>query len=243
MTSPTYVVMGARGGAGEATARALAARDMPLFLTGRTEAGIAPLAQSLGARWAVCDALDPPSIEAALAQADSGSGLGGLAYCIGSIVLKPLKAARSQDFIDAFSLNVVGAAMAVRAAQAGLAKADGAVVLFSTVAVGQGFPNHAVIAAAKGGIEGLTRALAAELAPKIRVNAIAPSLTETEMAAPLLANAQMAQTLAGLHPLQRLGTAADLGAAAAFLLGPEAGWITGQVIGVDGGRGALKGKS
>ncbi len=115
-------------------------------------------------------------------------------------------------------------------------------VLFSTVAVGQGFANHAVIAAAKGGVEGLVRSLAAELAPKVRVNAIAPSLTRTPLAAPLLQNETVAKAIAQLHPLQRLGEADDVASLAAFLLGPNSTWITGQVFGVDGGRSTLRTK-
>ena len=112
-------------------------------------------------------------------------------------------------------------------------------VLFSSVAAGHGFASHASIAMAKGAVEALTRSMAAELAPKVRVNCVAPSLTRTPLSAPLLATEQMSALLAQLHPLQRLGEIDDIVSAAAFLLSDKAGWMTGQVIAVDGGRSTL----
>jgi NAD(P)-dependent dehydrogenase (short-subunit alcohol dehydrogenase family) len=117
------------------------------------------------------------------------------------------------------------------------------IVLFSTVAVGQGFASHASVAMAKGAVEGLTRTLAAEWAPKIRVNAIAPSLTKTPLASFMIANDTTAQAIAAMHPLQRLGEADDMAALAVFLMSAQASWITGQVIGVDGGRSTLRVKA
>jgi len=115
-------------------------------------------------------------------------------------------------------------------------------VLFSTIAVAQGFANHASVAMAKGAVEGLTLSLAAELAPAIRVNCIAPSLTNTPLAQSLTSNAQIAAGIAALHPLQRLGEPEDVASLAAFLLSRDAGWITGQIMGVDGGRSTLRTK-
>ena len=241
MTAP-ILIFGAHGGVGEALARRLADRGAPLVLTGRSEESIAPLAGELGARYLACDAREEGQIDATVASATNESGLSGLAYCVGSILLRPLKATKASDFLDAFRLNTLGAALAVKAAQPALQAASGSVVMFSTVAVAQGFANHAAIAAAKGGVEGLTRALAAELAPKVRVNAIAPSLTDTALAAPVTGNAAMAKGIAALHAIPRLGLAEDMAAVAAFLLGPESGWVTGQVIGVDGGRSTLRTK-
>ncbi|MBS3745216.1 MAG: SDR family oxidoreductase, partial [Wenzhouxiangellaceae bacterium] len=206
----------------------------------RDESDIADLADELGAKTASLDVMDADAIAQAVGQADQGDGIKGLAYCVGSIVLKPLKSAKSDDFVDTFRLNTLGAALAVQAAEKGLKKAGGSVVLFSTVAVGQGFGNHSVISAAKGGVEGLTRALATELAPGIRVNAIAPSITDTGIAQKLLSSEQMAKGLGDMHPLGRYGQPDDIAAMAAMLLSEDSGWITGQVIGVDGGRGALR---
>jgi NAD(P)-dependent dehydrogenase (short-subunit alcohol dehydrogenase family) len=166
--------------------------------------------------------------------------LAGLAYCVGSIALKPLKRVTEADMLSAFRLNALGAMLAVQAAQDTLAAGKGAVVLFSSIAARAGFTNHAAIAAAKGAVEGLTVALAAELAPAIRINCIAPSLTRSTMAAPLLANAQMADAIAKQHPIPRLGEGEDAAALADFLLSEQAGWITGQIMAVDGGRSTVR---
>lgn len=190
------------------------------------------------------DVTDTPALEKAI----KGMGkLQGLAYCVGSINLKPLKATTTEDFIQAFLLNTVGAATAIRAALPGMMAnykqtgTAGSVVLFSSVAVQQGFPNHAIIGAVKGGIEGLTRSLAAELAPAIRVNAIAPSLTDTPLASILTRSPTMKEAIAKSHPIPRLGTGDDVAAAASFLLDPsESSWVTGQVVGIDGGRSVVR---
>jgi NAD(P)-dependent dehydrogenase (short-subunit alcohol dehydrogenase family) len=142
--------------------------------------------------------------------------------------------------LTAFRLNALGALFAIQAAQDALSAGRGSVVLFSSIAARAGFTNHAAIAAAKGAVEGLTVALAAELAPAIRINCIAPSLTRSTMAAPLLANAQMADAIAKQHPIPRLGEGEDAAALADFLLSEQAGWITGQIMAVDGGRSSVR---
>ena len=237
-----FIIIGTAG-IGGSLARRLKAAGHDLFLINRSVDHVEDLAQSLDARFALADVTDSESLKAAVAQA--GPAVDGLAYCVGTINLKPFNRLTANDAQNDFAVNALGAFYALQAALPLLkasAQPTASVLLFSTVAVQQGFAAHASISMAKGAVEGLTRALAAELAPKIRVNALAPSLTLTPMAASITANPATAQALAQLHPLQRLGTADDIAAAASFLLSAEASWITGQIIGVDGGRGSLRGR-
>jgi NAD(P)-dependent dehydrogenase (short-subunit alcohol dehydrogenase family) len=242
MTAPV-LIFGGTGGIGFALAEILVRRGQPVHLAARHKSRLSDRAAALGgASTTACDVTVTADIDAAVSAASAMGALAGLAYCVGSIVLKPLKRVTAEDFEAAFYLNAVGAALAVQAAQPALREGSGSVVLFSTVAASGGFPNHAVIAAAKGAVEALTRSLAADLAPEVRVNCIAPSLIRTPLAAPLTANETMAKSIAALHPIPRLGEATDVAAAAAYLLSPESGWITGQVLAVDGGRSTVRTK-
>jgi NAD(P)-dependent dehydrogenase (short-subunit alcohol dehydrogenase family) len=166
--------------------------------------------------------------------------LDGLAYCPGSINLKPFSRIKPEEFLADFNLQVVGAVKLFQQVLPLLRKsANPSVVLFSTVAVQKGLPFHSQVSASKGAIEGLTRALAAEFAPSIRVNCVAPSLTDTPLAASLLNTEQKKEANAQRHPLKRVGTARDIAEMAAFLLSAKSSWMTGQIIGVDGGMGSL----
>ena len=167
--------------------------------------------------------------------------LAGLVYCPGSINLRPFDRIKPADFETDYKLQVIGAIKLIQLVLPKLKKSRNAsIVLFSTVAVQTGFPFHTQVAASKGAIEGLTKALAAELAPKIRVNCIAPSLTDTPLAAFLLNNEQKKEANALRNPLKRTGTTEDIANMAAFLLSPKASWITGQILHVDGGMSSLK---
>jgi NAD(P)-dependent dehydrogenase (short-subunit alcohol dehydrogenase family) len=174
------------------------------------------------------------------APLDLPEQIAGLVYCPGTIQLAPFARLKPAQFLHDLQVNLLGAVRILQACQKGLHNSEHAsIVLFSTVAVQLGMPMHASIASAKGAVEALVRALAAEWAPKVRVNAIAPSLTQTPLAAPLLKTERQQQAAAERHPLGRVGQTQDHAALAAFLLSTDASWITGQVIGVDGGLGHL----
>lgn len=160
----------------------------------------------------------------------------GVVYAPGSINLKPFHLLKAEDFQKDFELNTLGAVRILQALYPKLKKSEAAsVVLFSTVAVQKGMSFHASIAMAKGAIEGLTRSLAIEWAPKIRVNAIAPSLVDTPLAAKITGNPKTLEVTTEKHPLKRIGNQMDIAEAAAFLLGDKSSWMTGQVLAVDGG--------
>jgi NAD(P)-dependent dehydrogenase (short-subunit alcohol dehydrogenase family) len=242
MMTKRALVYGGTGGIGLATARLLKSRGFQLHLVARDGARLAASAAELGATFTAGDIADP-AIFAKIAADFGDEPLDALVYAIGSINLKPLARLTEADFTREFTINALGAALAVQAALPVLKRSEAAsIVLFSSVAVGQGFAAHASVSMAKGAVEGLTRALGAELAPKIRVNCIAPSLTKTPLAAMLTGNEAIAKAIGEMHALQRLGEASDIAALAAFLASEDAGWMSGQVIAVDGGRSRLRTK-
>lgn len=168
--------------------------------------------------------------------------LHGLVYAVGSINLKPFSRYTEEDFINDYKLNVTGAARTIQLAHRALRNAAGAsIVLLSSVAAKTGMPYHASIAAAKGGVESLALSLAAEFASQnIRVNVVAPSLTDTSLAANLLNTPEKREASAKRHPLGRIGQPEEIASAISFLLSNDSGWISGQVLGIDGGMGNLK---
>ncbi len=238
--SRRVLIYGGSGGIGTATARMLRARGHDLHLVGRNQDKLSEIAGELGARFTAGDVNDGELF--ARASREAGEPLDGLVYAVGTITLRSLSRLSEADFINDFRINAMGAVLAVQAGLPALRKSTGtaSVVLFPSIAARQGFSLHSSIAMAKGAVNGLTLSLAAELAPKVRVNAIAPSLTQTPLAAKVLGNDQAAASIANAHPLPRLGTSDDIAALAVFLLSQEADWITGQIIGVDGGRSTLR---
>jgi NAD(P)-dependent dehydrogenase (short-subunit alcohol dehydrogenase family) len=237
-----YLIFGGSGGIGAALARRLAAGGHTLHLTGRDAARLQSVASETGAKFTVGDVLEDGFIAKAVSEA--GRVLDGLAYAVGTINLKPVARLTDADFHNDYAVNALGAVKAVQAALPALKASSGtaSILFFSTIAVAQGFASHASISMAKGAIEGLTRALSAELAPKIRVNAIAPSLTDTPLAKGITANPAIAQGVAALHALPRLGEADDIAALGELLLTDKGSWITGQVMAVDGGRSRARTK-
>lgn len=169
------------------------------------------------------------------------NSINGVAYCPGSLNLRSFRSLKPEIYREDFEVNVMGAVKSISASLKALKAASPAsVLLFSTVAVAQGMPMHASIAVSKGAIEGLTRTLAAELAPEVCVNCIAPALTDTPLTERFFADETKAANFAAKYPLGRTGTPSDMASLAQFLLTPESSWITGQVIGVDGGMSTLR---
>ncbi|MDZ7604330.1 MAG: SDR family oxidoreductase [Cyclobacteriaceae bacterium] len=165
----------------------------------------------------------------------------GLAYCPGAVVLKPFTRLKPEDFMEDYHLQLVGAVKVIQACLPRLkSSTQASIVLFSTVAVQTGFSFHSMVSSSKGAIEGLTKALAAELAPKIRVNCIAPSITDTPLAAAFLNSPEKKEANAQRHPLKRIGAPEDLASLGAFLLSEKSSWITGQIMHADGGMSSLK---
>jgi len=238
-TGKTVLILGGVGGIGGALAERLHANGNTVFVTSRNPD---PTKTTLTAdRLLTADAMDHASIKSAV-QTAGQQGLNGLVYAIGSIDLKPLARTTTDDLLKSFQLNVLGAFTAIQEAAPLLAQQGGSIVLFSSIAAQRGFSNHAAIGTAKAALEGLAKSAAAELAPKVRVNVIAPSLTDTPLAKGMTQNPKIAETIAGMHPLPRLGDATETAALADFLLSDESGWITGQVLHVDGGRSTLERK-
>jgi NAD(P)-dependent dehydrogenase (short-subunit alcohol dehydrogenase family) len=236
----TILIYGGSGGIGTATARALRGQGYSVHLVARDRGKLGVLASELGATFTVGDVTDSPTFGRATEEA--GDSLEGVVYAVGSINLKSFLRLTEADFLLDYRLNALGGALAVQAALPALRKGPGitSVLFFSSVAARQGFAFHASIGMAKGAVEALTVSLAAELAPKVRVNAIAPSLIRTPLSERMVANEQASSSIAGMHAMQRLGEPGDIGAMAAFLVSSEASWITGQVIGVDGGRSSVR---
>nr|WP_299415203.1 SDR family oxidoreductase [uncultured Emticicia sp.] len=226
-----YLIIGASSGIGFALAQSLIEAGASVFTASRTQ----PDLRSTHITW---DALSPDNQDFTSLPAT----IDGLAYCPGTINLKPFNRFTIEDFQKDFQINVLGAVNVIQAVLPKLKAAGNAsVLLFSTVAVQTGMGFHASVATSKGAIEGLTRSLAAEYASsKIRFNAIAPSLTDTPLVKMLLSSPEKIDASNKRHPLGRIGTSADITAAAKLLLSDEGSWITGQILHIDGGIGNLK---
>ena len=234
--SEKYLIFGATGSIGSSLAEQLTGSGNNVHLVGRNETELKDISEKLGCTFTVADVLEDGFIEKVK---NDISEIKGIAYCVGSIDLKPLRMVTEQDFNKCMKLNLYSAVEAIKGYQEILKKNKGSIVLFSTVAAQRGFTNHAIIASAKAAIEGLTVSLAAEFAPNIRVNCVAPSLTNSKIAEPMLKNKALADGIAKAHPLKRLGEGKDSAALAKFLMTEASSWMTGQIIAVDGGRSKL----
>ena len=234
--SEKYLIFGATGSVGSSLAEQLKNSGNDIHLVARNESEVKIIAEKLGCSYTVADVLEDGFIEKVKSDINE---IKGVAYCVGSIDLKPLRMVTEADMNKCMKLNLYSAIEAIKGFQESLKKNKGSVVLFSTVAAQRGFTNHTIIASAKAAVEGLTVTLAAEFAPHIRVNCIAPSLSKSKIAEPMLKNPAIAEGIAKAHPLKRLGEGKDSAALAKFLITEESSWITGQIIAVDGGRSKL----
>jgi NAD(P)-dependent dehydrogenase (short-subunit alcohol dehydrogenase family) len=236
--SDKYLVFGATGAIGSSLAAQLKESSHDVHLIARNEDEVKAIAEELSCSYSVADVLEENFIDKVKTDT-SDFDVKGVAYCVGSIDLKPLKRVTENDLNTCMKLNLYSAIEVIKGFQEELKKSSGSIVLFSSVAAQKGFTNHTIIATAKAAIEGLTVTLAAEFAPNIRINCVAPSLTNSKIAQSMLKNPIVAEALAKAHPLKRVGEGKDSAALAKFLLTEESSWVTGQVIGVDGGRSSL----
>ena len=234
--SGKYIIFGATGSIGSSLAEKLANDKAEIHLVARNEDEVKPISEKLGCSFTVADVLQDGFIEKVKTDVPEAKGI---AYCIGSIDLKPVRMTKEEDFNKCMKLNLYSAVEVIKGFQDSLRKNKGSIVLFSTAAVHRGFTNHSIIASAKAAVEGLAISLAAEFAPHIRVNCIAPSLTNSKIAQPMLKNSAIADGIAKAHPLKRIGEGQDSASLAKFLICEDSSWITGQVIAVDGGRSRL----
>jgi len=233
-----YIIFGATGSIGSSLAEQLHNEKFDCHLIGRNEEELKKLSQKFSYSYSVCDVLKL-NFMTNLKKDLSDTEILGVAYCIGSIDIKPFKLTKANDFVSSYVLNLVAVTDIIKAFQDSLKNNKGSIVLFSTVAAKKGFANHSIISSAKAGVEGLTVALAAELAPEIRINCIAPSLTKSKIASSVIKNSSMEESIAKMHPLKRIGEGVDSANLAHFLLTSKSSWITGQIIAVDGGRSSI----
>jgi len=239
------LVIGAAGGIGSALVRRLVASGGKVFLAGREASRLESLASELGMPWGTVEATDPDAIDALADRAASElGGLDGLANCAGSILLKPAHLTSTADWQATIATNLTSAFGCVRAAGRLMKGEGGSVVLVSSAAARVGLANHEAIAAAKAGIIGLVLSAAATYAKqKVRFNAVAPGLVRTPLSKGLLSSELAEKASVGMHPLGRLGEPDEVAAAIQWFLDPAQGWITGQVLGIDGGLADLRGRA
>jgi NAD(P)-dependent dehydrogenase (short-subunit alcohol dehydrogenase family) len=237
-----HVVLGATGGIGSELCRQLLASGSDVVAAGRNPDKLRQLADDMGVRPFELDATDVEQVAACLEDARQTFGrVDGVANCVGSLLLKPAHLTSDAEWQTTLATNLTSAFAAVRAGAKTMMQTGGAIVLVSSAAARVGLANHEAIAAAKAGIIGLTLAAAASYAERgIRVNCVAPGLVRTPLTSRLTANEASLKASVAMHPLGRIGEPSDVAAAIAWLLDPKHDWITGQVVGIDGGLATLR---
>ncbi len=241
MNNKKILIFGGSGSIGKALAIKLKKDNQSPVIISRNENDLKKISMDIDCEYRVCDVLNIDNLKEI--SEEFKDDITGIAYCVGSINLKPLKITKDEDFIESFKINTLGAVNIIKLNQDTLIKNNGSILLYSTIAVKQGFINHSVVSTAKGAIEGLTLSLAAEFAPKIRVNCIAPSLTDAKMTQKLISNESIKKAIENMHPLPKIGSGEDFADIGSFLLSEKNSWITGQIFHIDGGRSSLRIKS
>ena len=241
MTSKKIIIIGGSGSIGSSIAKEIKKLNYEPILIARNKNELKKISNQLKCKYFECDVTESEKLTKIISNLDEN--IYGLAYCVGSINLKPISMTKDSDFIESFKINTLGAINAIKASQKNLSKNHGSILLFSTIAVQQGFINHSIISAAKGGVEGLTVSLAAELSPNVKVNCIAPSLVNSKMSENLVKNENIKKAIERMHPIPKIGSGEDFSVIGAHLLSENNKWITGQILHIDGGRSSLRIKS
>jgi NAD(P)-dependent dehydrogenase (short-subunit alcohol dehydrogenase family) len=235
-----FIIIGAAGGIGAALSRRLKKQGAEPILLGRSAAKLAPLGEELGAQIQVVDASKVDDLEYAVA---AFRPINGIVNCAGSILIKPVHLTTEAEWNQTIQTNLTTAYATVRAGVKALASSGGSIVLCASAAARTGVANHEAIAAAKAGVIGLTLSAAATYAPRnIRVNCVAPGLVDTPLTARITSNEASVKTSAAMHALGRIGQPEDVASGIAWLLDPENHWVTGQILGIDGGLGTVRGR-
>lgn len=241
--SPSVLIFGATGGIGAALARRLSGAGWRVALSARGAERLQDLGQELGASTEAADATDPNAVENSFSAAWEKFGrLDGVVNCCGSILLKPAHLTTGEEWSKTLGANLTTAFHVLRSATSRMMRSGGgSIVLISSAVAQRGMINHEAIAAAKAGVVGLAQSAAATYARyNIRVNCVAPGLTRTPLTESLTRHEAPLKASAALHPLGRIGEPHEVASAIAWLLDPEQCWVTGQVIGVDGGLSSVQ---